>query len=386
MIWRLLHDSIENSLKGFPVCGLLGSRQTGKSTLARAIVAERGEKAIYLDLERASDIAKLSEPELYLGRYSDRLIVLDEVQRKPEIFPLLRSLSDEWRRNGAFLVLGSASPSLIRQSSESLAGRIRYHELPPFTLEEVGKDAETIQRLWVRGGYPRSFLAESDKASFEWRSAFARTYLERDIPQLGIQIPASTLERFWSMVAHVHGNLWNASSIAQSLGVSPPTARHYLDILQDTFVVRQLQPYHVNTKKRLVKSPKIYLRDSGLLHTVLRMPTISDILGNPSAGASWEGFVIEQIITMSVSPADRFYFYRTSGGAEIDLVYLPPSRPPVAVEIKLSSSPSVSRGFKEGFKDLGCVKGFVVYSGKEAYPLDKSVVALPVSELGSVFA
>ncbi|MBD3315460.1 MAG: DUF4143 domain-containing protein, partial [Chitinivibrionales bacterium] len=343
--------------------------------------------SVYLDLELPSDLQKLREAELYLENHSDKLVIIDEIQRKPELFPLIRSLVDRWSRNGSFLVLGSASPELIRQSSESLAGRILYLELSPFLTTEVGADAETIRQLWLRGGYPRSYLAESDEASMQWRVSFGRTYLERDIPQLGIRVPSSTLDRFWTMIAHVHGQLWNASTIAQSLSVSPPTSRHYLDILEETFIVRQLKPYHANLRKRLVKSPKVYFRDSGLLHMLHGIGTIEDLFGHPAVGASWEGMVIEQLISGCPDPNGRFFFYRTAAGAEIDLLYQASSaNPPVAIEIKLSPAPSLTRGFWEGMKDLQCKRGYVVYSGAERYPMAKNVTALPVASLQEVFS
>lgn len=386
MIHRILEFFLLESLRNFPVCGLIGSRQVGKSTLARAIVNLRKDNSIYLDLELPSDLRKLTEPELYLQNHADKMIVIDEIQRKPDLFPLIRSLVDSWGRNGCFLVLGSASPDLIKQSSESLAGRILYTQLSPFVVQEVGSDPATINSLWLRGGYPRSFLAQSDHYSMQWRMAFGKTYLERDIPQLGIRVASSMLDRFWTMLAHVHGQLWNAGTIAKSLGVSSPTCRHYLDILEDTFIVRQLKPYHFNTRKRLVKSPKVYLRDSGLLHTQLGIETLEQLFSHPSAGPSWEGFIIEQIINCCPDKIGRFYFYRTAAGAEIDLLYQSRSDiPPVPIEIKLSTAPTVSRGFREAMKDLQCDRAFVVYPGEEQYPLAKNITALPVSRINTIF-
>jgi predicted AAA+ superfamily ATPase len=386
MIDRILQPNLRDALKNFPVCGLIGSRQAGKSTLARAIASKSGDN-IFLDLELPSDLQKLVDPELYFNQHSTDLIIIDEIQRKPEIFPLIRSIVDKWKRNGCFLILGSVSPDLIRQSSESLAGRIFYTELSPFLMKEVGDDTKTINRLWLRGGYPRSFLASNEKQSFLWRTSFRKTYLERDIPQLGIRVPATTLDRFWQMLAYYHGQLWNASTIAGSLGVSPPTCRHYLDILQDTFVIRQLAPYYTNGGKRLVKSPKIYIKDSGLLHMILRIETIEDLFAFPGAGASWEGFVIEQVINTCPYQNSQFYFYRTSAGAEIDLLYFrKPYEPPIAIEIKLSASPAVTRGFREGMKDLKCKRGFVLYPGNDTYPISNDVTVLPLCQLESIFS
>jgi len=381
MINRKLKAQIEASLRNFPVVGLIGARQVGKTTLAKVISDEWPKKVVYLDIERPSDLAKLDEAELYLEQHSDSMVILDEVQRKADLYPVLRALVDAKKRNGRFLILGSASPELICQSSESLAGRIIYHELSPFSLAEIGATKKNIPKLWCRGGYPRSYLAKSEKDSNQWREAFIQTHLERDIPNLGLRIPASTLKRFWQMLSHCHGQLWNASKIATSLGASATTVRHYLDILQDTFMIRQLQPFHLNIKKRLVKSPKIYLRDSGLLHSLLRIQSREDLLGHPSMGTSWEGWVIEQVLTYTPSSWSTF-FYRTSGGAEIDLIIQPAGRRPIiAIEIKYSLDPRPTKGFWSAFSDLKSAKGFVAYPGQEYYPLGKKVFALPVSEL-----
>ncbi len=383
MIYRQLEDRIESALRAFPVVGIVGARQVGKTTLARSIASKR-RQTVYLDLELPSDLAKLDEPEIYLRQHTDSLIILDEVQRKPELFPILRALVNENRRNGRFLILGSASPGLARQSAESLAGRIEYHELAPLSLDEISSREDGHSRIWNRGGYPLSYLSESDELSFRWRQAFIQTHLERDLPNLGIRVPATTLHRFWQMLAHVHGQAWNASKISTSLGVSPPTVRHYLDILQDTFMVRQLQPFHPNLKKRLVKSPKVYLRDTGLLHALLRVRSSDELLGHPSCGASWEGFAIEQIVA-SIPPTWSFYFYGTSAGAEIDLILDPPGRSDIiAVEVKRSLSPKPERGFWSALEDLEPVMSFVVYPGSELYPLRKNVFALPLSDLHKI--
>jgi len=381
MIARSLENDVLLSLGQFPAVGIIGSRQVGKTTLAMMIAQGRSDKAVYLDLERPSDLAKLGDAELYLRSAADSLVIIDEIQRKPELFPVLRSLIDEQRRPGRFLVLGAASPALLRQSSESLAGRIVYHELKPFDLREVGASLEEINLLWNRGGYPESFLAESDSTSLNWREAFIQTYLERDIPNLGLHIPAVTLRRFWLMLAHCHGQLWNASKIAGSLGVDSRTVRRYLDVLEDTFMVRQLQPLHANLKKRLVKSPKVYLRDAGLLHALFGIRSHEQLLGHPAAGASWEGWCMEQVL--SVVPSNTAaYFYRTSGGAEIDLVLQPPGGGSlVAVEAKFSLDPRPTRGFWSALGDLQPARSFVVYPGTELYPLDKTVWALPVTEV-----
>lgn len=381
MIKRALQDSVISSLKNYPVVGMLGSRQVGKTTLAKAIKDVARPDAVYLDLELPSDINKLQDAELYLRQFENTLVIIDEIQRMPSLFALMRALVDRNRIGGRFLILGSASPELIRHSSESLAGRIIYHELTPLRLWETS--AVGLQNLLLRGGYPESFLAENDDASFVWRESYIKTYLEMDIPQLDIRIPSVQLRRFWTMLAHCHGQLWNASKIAGSLGVSAPTVRRYLDILEETFIVRQLQPYHGNTKKRLIKAPKVYIRDSGLNHALLRIRTFEDLLGHPAIGASWEGFVIEQIAAL-LPQNSELYFYRTNAGAEIDLLYRDQKNQIVPIEIKYSLSPSVSRGFWNAYEDLSCKRGYVIYPGQEIFPLSKNVSALPLEMLTQI--
>ncbi len=385
MIHRNLHDRLVDALSRFPVVALLGPRQVGKTTLARQLAQGLGQKSVYLDLERPSDAAKLADPELYLGMHADGLVILDEIQRVPELFPVLRSLVDARRTPGRFLVLGSASPELIRQSSETLAGRILFQELTPFQIGEVDSGYGELRRLWFRGGFPGSFLADTDAHSLEWREAFIATYLERDLPMLGIRVAPATLRRFWTMLAHSHGQIWNASKISNGLGVSAPAVKHYLDVLHDTFLVRQLQPFHANLKKQVVKRPKAYIRDSGLLHALLRIETIDDLHGHPVIGSSWEGWVCEQLL----SAADRSqgWFYRTGAGAEIDLLLeRPGGRPPLAFEIKYSSTPTLSRGFWTALADLGLGEGFVVCPCNESYPLGRGVHTLPATQLAEFAA
>lgn len=379
---RTLELTIRESLKKYPVVGILGSRQVGKTTIAKEIQSTLNKKAVYLDLELPSDLNKLGDPELYLSQFTDALVIIDEIQRIPSLFPVIRALVDRKRTAGRFLILGSASPDLIKHASESLAGRIIYHELTPFSLGETG--FKEIEKLWLRGGYPESYLAERDEDSYQWREAFIKTYLEMDIPQLGIRVPALQLRRFWTMLAHSHGGLWNATKIGGSLDISAPTVRSYLDILQETFVVRQLQPYHSNLKKRLIKSPKVYVRDTGLLHTLLRIRNFDDLQGHPSIGSSWEGFVVEHIIG-SVPATWQAYFFRTNAGAEIDLLLIDAKNRPVAVEIKYSLSPAVTRGFWNAYEDLGCKRGFVVYPGDESYPIGNNVFTLPLKELPKIW-
>lgn len=381
MIKRRIQGAIESSLRKYPVVGIVGSRQAGKTTLAKMIRKGVSKKVIYLDLELPSDLNKLRDPELYLGQVTNSLVIIDEIQRMPSLYPLIRALVDRKRTGGRFLILGSASPELIKRSSESLAGRILYHELSPFSVHETGHKRN--QRLWLRGGYPLSYLAENDEGSFSWRDAFIKTYLEMDIPQLGIRVPSAQLRRFWTMLAHSHGQLWNASQIAGSLGISAPTVRSYLDILEETFVVRRLQPYYVNIKKRLIKAPKVYIRDSGLLHSLLRIGDIDTLMGNPTLGRSWEGFVIEQVIGL-LPEGWRCFFYRTSAGAEIDLLLEDKKNKPIAVEIKYSASPNAERGFRNALEDLSCRKAFIVYPGEETYPSGKNTITLSVKELNRI--
>lgn len=361
------------SLAQFPAVALLGPRQVGKSTLARAIAPD----AVFLDLERPADLAKLQDAESYLASMADRLVIIDEIQRMPELFPVLRVLIDQQRSPGRFLLLGSASPALRRQSAESLAGRIEYLELAPFTLDEVGATPENQKRLLLRGGFPESYLAASDKASLRWRHAFIQTFLEQDIPLLGIRIPASQLRRFWLMLAHLHGKIWNASQIAASMGMNVSSMRHYLDILADTFMVRVLPPYHVNISKRLVKSPKTYIRDSGLLHALLGLGTYDDLLSHPVVGASWEGMVIEHLV-YNAEPGSHGYFYRTAAGAELDLLIdSPPNLH--GYEVKFGLAPKLGKGYHHAIADLGLESGHVVYSGEENYRLSGDAIAISLA-------
>ncbi|MFB3892537.1 MAG: ATP-binding protein [Phycisphaerae bacterium] len=383
MIPRAIQKDVERSLKSFPAVGLVGARQVGKTTLARMI--EAGQPgALHLDLESPQDVARLADPELLLSRYEDRLVVIDEAQAMPQLFPVLRVLIDRNRHPGRFLILGSASPDLKRQASESLAGRIAYHELYPLTLAEVGQDADTMNRLWVRGGYPESYLASDDGLSFQWRESFIQTHLQRDMPALGVRVPATTLRRFWTMVAHCHAQTWNSARIGESMGIDHKTVRHYLDILCDTFMLRQLPPYFANVKKQLVKSPKVYIRCSGLLHSLLRIGDWDALQGHPILGESWEGFCVEQIA--AVIPSHwGMSFYRTRSGAEIDLVIHPVAmEPPIVVEIKASTAPRLSSGNLAAIEDLSPSAAYVVYPGPQRYPIARNVEALPVSQVAAI--
>lgn len=383
MIRRRIASELNSLLDTTPAVALLGPRQVGKTTLAQAIGEQR--PSIYLDLESDADRFKLTEPELYLAEHEDRLVILDEVHRLPELFQNLRGLIDRGRRkglrSGRFLLLGSASIDLMKQSGESLAGRIAYLEMRPIDGLEV--PPEDVGRLWVRGGFPDSFLAANDRISQRWRQDFIRTYLERDIPMLGPRIPAETLRRFWTMLAHHQSGLLNAAEFARALGVDGKTVAAYLDLLVDLLLVRRLEPWHANVGKRLVKSPRVYVRDSGLAHTLLGLATQEEVLGHPVAGASWEGFVIETLIA-AAPPTTQANFYRTSAGAEIDLVLTLPGGRLWAVEIKRSLTPKVERGFHHACEDLKPERRFVVYPGDETYSLKEDILAIPVHGLGKL--
>jgi len=375
-IERELTEKIHQKLAQLPGATILGPRQCGKSTLAKAIISGI-ENAVYLDLERPSDLSRLRDPEAFFSIHTDQLICLDEIQRVPEIFRVLRSIIDEDPRNGRFIILGSASPELLRQSSETLAGRISHLELTPFLLSEVssGDHLPILRNLWLRGGFPRSYLAAGETQSFGWRQDFIRAFLERDIPQLGLRIPGKNLERFWKMVAHLHGQLLNSSKLGESLGVSHHTVRSYVDVLEFTFVLRVLLPYEANLKKRLIRSPKIYVRDSGLLHALLDIESHDDLLGHPVYGASWEGFVIENVL--SVLPDWRAFFYRTSSGSEIDLI-LTRGKRRIAIECKASSSPDLNRGFWNAVNDLEIEEVWVIAPVRDSYPVEKNVKVAPL--------
>ena len=370
-IQRDTSGRIIQRLREMPAVALLGARQCGKSTLAKFLL-ETIPQSIYLDLERPRDRNKLRDAEAFLSLNKDKLICLDEIQLVPDFFALLRGVIDERRRNGQFLILGSASRDLIRQTSESLAGRISYFELTPFILPEVvQEDGSALRRLWLRGGFPRSYLAGSDEASFQWRLDFIRSFLERDIPQLNMRIPPQRVERLWQMCAHTHGQLLNYSKLAGSLGLTDHTVRSYIELLNGAFMVRVLPPMHANLKKRLVKSPKVYIRDSGILHTMLGLETAYDLFGHPVYGASWEGCVVENILA-NVKPQVKTSFYRTAKGAEIDLV-LEKGDSRLAVECKASSAPGVSRRFHTAVQDIDATHAFVVAPVEDLYPIAENI-------------
>lgn len=382
MIERHAKARVRNSLAEAPAVAVLGPRQVGKTTLARDIASDMPD-CVYLDLENPNDAARLADPTRYFDAQAHRLVVLDEIQRLPGLFNVLRGQIDarrrEGRRHGQFLLLGSASDALMRQSSESLAGRIIYDELPGLTVLEVGA-GPAQQTLWVRGGFPDAFSARSDRGSVRWRFNFIRTYLERDIPQFGVRVPAPTLRRFWTMLGHRQGAMLNASELARSLSVSMPAITRYIDLLVDLMLVRRLPPYFVNVGKRLVKAPKVYIRDSGVLHSLLGLRTYDDLLAHPVVGASWEGFAIENLLAVAPFGTDA-YFYRTRAGAEIDLLLALPNRQLWAIEVKLSAMPRIGKGFPLAAEDVGASERFVVHSGADAFPLNKNTVAIPLAAL-----
>lgn len=387
MIPRRALPLLKSSLQRQAAVALIGPRQVGKTTLALALGEEY--PSVYLDLEDRADRNKLAEPALFLGQYEDRLVILDEIHRLPELFQALRGLIDHGRRSGhrvgRFLLLGSASIELLRQSGESLAGRIAYVDMGPFDVLEVAGDASTLSRLWVRGGFPDSFLARDDAESLAWRKDFIRTYLERDVPMFGPRVPAETLGRLWTMLAHGQGTLLNASRLAASLAISAQTVTRYIDLLADLLLVRRLPPFHANAGKRLVKSPKVYVRDSGLVHALLDIGDYNELAGHPVVGASWEGFVIENLL--SAAPArTHACFYRTAVGAEIDLLMDLPGGERWAVEIKGGLSPRLEKGFHHAREDVQPARSFVVYSGDARYPLTKGVEAIGLREMAAMLA
>jgi uncharacterized protein len=381
MIERRIRSQAESRLAESPAVALLGPRQVGKTTLALKIAD--GKPSVYLDLESPADRSRIAEPELYFADHADELVILDEIHRAPGIFEALRGTIDRGRRDGRgagrFLLLGSAALELLAQTGETLAGRIAYVELDPFDISELGGDA--VDTNWLRGGFPESYLASAEPASLRWREDFIRTYLEREIPQFGPRIPAETLRRFWMMLAHNQGQLLNAAAIARGLGVSAPTANAYLDLLVDLLLVRRLQPRLANVGKRQVRSPKTYVRDSGLLHALLGLADKEALLGHPVVGASWEGYVIENLIALAGRAEPSFY--RTSGGAEIDLVLSWPDGREWAIEVKRSLSPSPTRGMRSAMEDLEPERAFIVYPGTDRYRLGENIEAVGLPDLAA---
>ncbi|MFY0653547.1 MAG: ATP-binding protein [Cyclobacteriaceae bacterium] len=380
MISRQKQEEVRALLETFPVTALLGPRQVGKTTLAHEILSKRA--SIYLDLESEEDRAKLENPIHYLSLHKEKLIILDEIQRVPELFQELRGIIDRNKReginSGQFLILGSASIDLLKQSGETLAGRIGYCELSPVLISEY---PDNMDKLWLRGGFPDSLLAKTSNQSIMWRKNFIRTYLERDIPQLGPRIPSETLRRFWTMLAHLQGATLNASNIAKSLGVDGKTVMNYLDLMVDLLLVRRLPPLHKNIGKRLIKSPKVYIRDSGLLHTLLNITDLEMLLSHPIIGMSWEGFVVENILNTTDSSHFPAYFYKTSSNNEIDLILERPNNEIWAIEIKRTFAPKITKGFRQASQDIQSNKNFIVYPGYERFPLSENIEAIGLQEL-----
>jgi predicted AAA+ superfamily ATPase len=386
MIPRITYSDVERALRREAAAALIGPRQVGKTTLALEVAA--GRPSVYLDLENAADRDKLEEPHQFFRRHQDKLVILDEIHRVPGLFEHLRGEIDRGRRegreHGRFLLLGSASIELMRQS-ETLAGRIEYIDLTPLNVVECAREGD-LTDLWVRGGFPRSFLARDDEESLARRRNFIRTYLERDIPMFGPRIPAQTLERLWTMLAHHQGGLLNVSQFARNLGVSVPTATGYIDLLCDLLLVRRLPPFHVNVGKRLVKSPKVYVRDSGLVHALLGIETLDELLGHPVVGNSWEGMAIENLIALA-PPHTKASFYRTAIGSEIDLILeMGAKHGTWAIEIKRSLSPTVGKAFCNALDDVAPDKAFIVYSGTDRYPKNDRIEVVGVQELAATLA
>jgi predicted AAA+ superfamily ATPase len=382
MFPRLVFPVVSEALARQAAVALIGPRQVGKTTLALEIAKAR--PSLYLDLERPADRAKVQDPELFLRAHADKLVVLDEIHRAPEIFASLRGLIDEGRRTGQatgrFLLLGSASIDLLRQSSETLAGRVAFVEMAGLQASEIAGSGTGQHELWIRGGFPGSLLAAGDEASFAWRLDFIRTYLEREIAMFSPRVPAEMMRRLWTMLAHSQGGTLNASALAQSLGVSAPTVARYVDLLSDLLLVRRLPPFHANIGKRLVKSPKTFIRDSGLLHALLGLRSRDEVLAHPVAGHSWEGFVIEQLIT-AAPPRTDVMFFRSAAAAELDLVLELPGGRRWAVEIKLGLAPSIGKGVYHAAADVEATKKFVVYSGEDRYTVREGVEVLGLHEM-----
>lgn len=382
---RNLRPALLRALKAMPVVALLGPRQVGKTTLARAVAKENIDKPVsYFDLELDSDLAKFTDAEAFLRQQEGRLTIIDEIQHQPQLFRILRGLVDERKRQGErtgqFLLLGSASRDLLQQTSESLADRVRFLELNPLTLAELQSENESIdftEQLWVRGGFPDSYLAATNQESWNWRSDFIRTYIERDIPQLGVNIPPTKMRRFWTMLAHLNGQQVDFSNLGKSLDATHTTIRNYLDLLTDLYMVRQLTPWYGNTKKRLVKAPKVFVRDTGLLHRLLNVQDYNALLSHPVIGSSWEGFVIENILTHLTDDWTASY-YRTSNGTEIDPVLETPSGEIWAIEIKRSHAPKIKASYYHAADDIGAHRKFVIYSGRDQFPISNETEVIGI--------
>lgn len=365
MILRYITESIKETLDYFPIAGIVGPRQVGKTTLAKYLINHLNKETLYIDIENPKDQAKLTDPILFFERNQNRCIILDEIQRMPELFPILRSMVDANKVPARFIILGSASPDLIRDSSESLAGRIAYEELTPFNITETAGQKDIFHH-WISGGFPDAFLAPNDNIRNKWLSNFIQTYIERDLPILGLDINRNILRKFWTMIAHIHGNILNMNNLGRSLGLSSTTIKKYLAFLENAFLIRQLYPYSANVKKRLIKSPKVYIRDSGILHNLLYIPNFDSLESNPILGASWEGFVIEQI-AQKINTDTQSYFYRTHEGSECDLVLTRGGKVLVAIEIKYTSSPKITKGMKNAFDDINAKNNYIISPNTDNY-------------------
>ena len=381
MIDRFIEEKLQYQLTHFPAVTLLGARQTGKTTLALKIASNFPKPTLYLDLEKPSDAIKLRDPEFFLKQHLDKLVIIDEIQRMPEITAILRSIIDERKRNGdkwgQYLLLGSSSQSLLKQTSDSLAGRVAYLEIGGFSSIEI--KPESFNDLWVKGGFPDSFLALNNLDSFSWRENLIKTYLEREIAILGYKASSATIGRLWIMLAHTQGEILNAAKLGASLGVSIPTVLRYLDILADLFLINFLRPWHQNHGKRLVKRPKVYIRDSGIAHCLLNLQTLDDILAHPVAGGSWEGFVLENIVRV-IGNQSKIWFYRTSAGAEMDLIIETGSKK-IGVEVKRSTSPALTKGGRQSKTDLNLDFVYIVYPGKDKYLIENDICVIPINLL-----
>lgn len=381
---RIAETMVSRLVRTNPAVVVVGPRQVGKTSLVKQLTTQFAREVVYFDLENPDDYNQFANPNLLLEEMKDQTVILDEVQRVPSLFPALRGLIDRHRQPGRFILLGSASPELIRDTSESLAGRVAYFELHPFTLPEL-PGTINYQQHWLQGGFPESLFADSEEESLDWRENFIRSYLERDLPLLGLQADPMLIRRLWTMIAHLNGQLLNLSSLSNSLDISAPTVRRYIDFLESAFLIRRLQPWYANTSKRLVKTPKIYLRDTGLLHALLRTGTMRDLQSHPALGASWEAYIIQEIAARLPARAD-LYFYRTHDGTEADLVVTRSGIPDTLVEIKYSTTPKPGKGFFIAKNDLATARNFIICPVSKGYPLAEDVAVLSYKELDRVFS
>ena len=377
MIERLLSKKILRDLAWSPIVGLVGSRQVGKTTLVKHLQSQIPKASIYLDLELREDWFKLEDAQSYLSGHADKCVIIDEIQVRPELFALLRALTDQQREPARFLLLGSASPHIVKMNTETLAGRIAYHELPPFSYSEINAQF-TQEQHWLRGGFPGSLLTPEPFISRKWLDDFTETFIHRDLSRLGFTVPAGLLRNMLSMLAHLHGGQLNVSNLAASLGIAQQTTNKYLELIEASFLIRRIQPYFANFGKRLTKSPKIYIRDSGLLHYLLRVFDLENLRGNPAVGPSWEGYVIEQIIREAPEFTD-FFYYRTQNGAEVDCLLVTPSGKKICIEIKFSVAPVISKGFHHSIADLQPAASYVITPGGERFERNDGLVVCPLS-------